>query len=92
MTRAFAIISCLIAALFLVPVQAECEESPEYEQETEIECCVLACCQSVSEIIEEPIDPSPVATMEKYPVFAVVKATGRISHIPERLLHCVFRE
>lgn len=92
MTRAIAIISCLIAALFLVPVQTECEESLEYEQEAGIECCVLACCQSVSEIIKEPIGLSPSVGMGKRPVFVAVKATGRISHIPERLLHCVFRE
>lgn len=92
MTRTLAIISCLVAALLLFPIQNEFSEVPEYEAEAEIECCTVvnACLQSkVLENQEErktdPLRRIPERMTVSYPRS---KAVG----LPARILHCVFRE
>lgn len=92
MTRAIAIISCLIATLFLVPIQGECCEIPEYELETEIECCAVACSLSQSQVPEElPKYPLASDIMRRH-VCVNVKIQNHAFHLPARILNCVFRE
>ncbi len=92
MTRAIAIISCLIAALFLVPVQAECIEAAEGEPEAETGCCIAISCLSQSEVEEQlPAIHSPLMTGFRRE-HVLPKASGDIIHLPARILHCVFRE
>lgn len=92
MTRAIAIISCLIAALLPVAVQAECIEATEGEPEAETECCIAVCSLSQSEVEEQlPAIPSPLmAGFRREHVLP--KANGDIIHLPVRILHCMFRE
>lgn len=92
MTRAIAIISCLIAALFLVPVRGECNEISECESDTEIECCVVVYDISRYEVSEE--SPKSVLSYGIIPhkEFATVNLSGHLFRLPLRILHCVFRE
>lgn len=92
MTRAIAFISCLIAALFLVAVQGECNEISEYEPETEIECGVVEWRQSQPEIpdTESELQPSDANISRQHHLSA--KFQRHYFHIPARILHCVFRE
>jgi hypothetical protein len=92
MTRAIAIISCLIAALFLVPIQGECCESPEYESESKIECCVAADSLFQSQIAEELPRLLPSSNLVRRHVLISVKMLKHVLHIPTRILNCVFRE
>lgn len=92
MTRALAIISCLIAALFLVPVQAECVETAEGEPEAEIECCVAICDSFQSEISEGRPNVLPSSGSHMRRNSAGARAQGPICRIAAWILHCVFRE
>lgn len=95
MTRAIAVVTCLIASLFLIPIQGECSEPCEYEPETEVECCVISCCETQSDItvtgnrsvIRIRINIIPAT-------FQIAPSTKFISikTLPVRILHCVFRE
>ncbi len=92
MTRAIAIISCLVAALFLVPIQGDCSEIPEYESETEIECCVVANSLFQSQVIENQsklLQASNIVRPHEYISVKIQKLDG---HLPARILNCVFRE
>lgn len=92
MIRAIAIISCLIATLFLVPIQGECSEIPEYESETEIEYCVVARSQIQSQVMEKlPKYPLASETVRCH-VCVNVKIRNHSFHLPARILNCVFRE
>lgn len=94
MTRALAIILCLLATLFLVPVQGECSVIPEYESETEIECCVVVNSQSrlqVSENLSE-MSLASVFHLAGRQAYIFVKIRKPFYHLPARLLNCVFRE
>ncbi len=44
MTRTIAIITCFLAACFLIPVQGECSELLDYEPEPEAICYVVSYC------------------------------------------------
>lgn len=92
MTRAIAIISCIIATLFLVPVQGDCSKMPEYELETEIECCVVAGNFFQSQVTEDLPKLSFVSDIEMRHVCVDVKIQKQDFHLPARILHCVFRE
>lgn len=92
MTRAIAIISCLIATLFLVPIQGECCEVPEYESETDIECCVVAGSLDQSQVTEEQSKLLPASDLVRRCVFMSVKMQKHVLHVPVRILNCVFRE
>lgn len=92
MTRAIAIILCLIATLFLVPVQVECSEIPEYELETEIECCVVASSLPQSQVTEELPKLSMVSDTVRRHICVNVKILSHVFHLPARILNCVFRE
>lgn len=92
MTRAIAIISCLIATLFLVPIQGECCEISEYELETEIECCVVASSLIQSQVTEElPELPLALDIVRRH-VCVNVRIQNNAFHLPARILNCVFRE
>lgn len=92
MTRAIAIISCLIATLFLVPIQGECCEISEYELETEIECCVVASSLFQSQVTEEQPKLLSASDVVRLHVCVNVKIQKYISNLPARILNCVFRE
>lgn len=92
MTRAIAIISCLIATLFLVPIQGECCEVPEYESETDIECCVVAGSLDQSQIAEEQPKLLLASDIVRHHAFVSLKIQKQAFHLPARILNCVFRE
>ena len=92
MTRAIAIITCLITTLFLVPIQCECCEIPEYELETEIECCVVAGSLSQSQVTEELPKLSLAFDIVRRQIYVNVKIHNHSFHLPARILNCVFRE
>ncbi len=92
MTRAIAIISCLIAALFLVPVQGDCSEISEHESETEIECCVVVSSVFHSKNSKELPKILLSSGSNSYQNCEAVKATRLIFRLPARIIHCVFRE
>lgn len=92
MIRAIAIISCLIATLFLVPVQGDCCEIPEYELETEIECCVVVNSLYQSQVTEELPKLFAVSDLVRRYVHLSVKIHKSVFHLPTRILNCVFRE
>lgn len=92
MARAIAIISCLIATLFLVPVQGDCCEVPEYELETEIECCVIVNCLSQLQVTEKLPELSLVSDMVRHHVCVNVRIQRLYFHQSTRILNCVFRE
>lgn len=92
MIRAIAIISCLIATLFLVPVQDECIEIPEYELETEIECCIVCNNLSQSQIAEEQPKLLLASDIVRHHTFVSLKIQKQAFHLPARILNCVFRE
>ena len=92
MTRAIAIISCLIATLFLVPIQGECSEIPEYESETEIECFIVVDGLSQSPIAEKQPKSLPASDFVRHHASVSVKLQKRVIHLPARILNCVFRE
>lgn len=94
MTRAIAILLCLLATLFLVPVQGECSVIPEYESETEIECCVVV--NGLSQLqVAENLSAMSLASdfyLAKRQAYVYVKIRKPVYHLPARLLNCVFRE
>lgn len=92
MTRAITIICCLIAALFLVPVQGDCSEIPEYELETEIECCAVVYSPSQSQVAEKLPNLLPASDSVRRHVGVSVKIQKQVFHLPARILNCVFRE
>lgn len=95
MTRVIAMISCFIAALFLVPVQGDCNEIPEYESETEAECYVIVVSLSRSFIVEEPAEPLSQPVSNRCRAFVSTKLQDmqrHARHLPVRILNCVFRE
>lgn len=92
MTRAIAIISCLIATLFLVPVQGDCNEIPEYELETEIECCVVVNSLSQSQVTEKLPKLLLAPDLDRRGVGVAEKIQKCVFHLPARILNCVFRE
>ncbi len=92
MTRAIAIISCLIASLFLVPVQADCLEIYEGESETAIECCVIANGMSRAEISEDISDNRINIPRSSRDIDVSSKVKIILPHLSVRILHCVFRE
>lgn len=94
MTRALAIILCLIAALFLVPIQGECSEIPEYESETEIECCAVVSGLSQSQVVEKLPEVSFLSDLYlvRRHVYLYVEIGKSVYRLPARILNCVFRE
>lgn len=94
MTRALAIIFCLIASLFLVPIQGECSEIPEYESETEIECCAVVSGLSQSQVAEKLPDVSFLSDLYlvRRHVNLYVEIRKSVYRLPARILNCVFRE
>lgn len=94
MTRALAIIFCLIASLFLVPIQGECSEIPEYESETEIECCAVVSGPSQSQVAEKLPDVSFLSDLYlvRRHVNLYVEIRKSVYRLPARILNCVFRE
>lgn len=94
MTRAIAIISCLIATLtlFLVPIQGECCETPEVELEPEIEYCVVASSLPQSQVTAKLPELSLASDIVRPYVCIYVKIQKLIIHLPARILNCVFRE
>lgn len=93
MTRAIALLTCLIAALLLVPAQEASAGIPEYEPEAEVECCDVSC--SGEQAPEAcPKEAGRRARKEAWhacpPV--VTGADGPTRTPPARILHCVFRE
>lgn len=94
MTRALAIIFCLIAALFLVPIQGECSEIPEYESETEIECCAVVSGLSQSQVAEKLPEVSFLSDLYlvRRHVNLYVEIRKSVYRLPARILNCVFRE
>lgn len=92
MTRAIAIISCLIATLFLVPIQGDCSEIPEYELETEIECCTIVDSPSQLQVAEKQLKLLLVSDFVSHHAYVSVKTQKHIIHLPARILNCVFRE
>lgn len=95
MTRVIAMISCLIAALFLVPVQGDCDDIPEYESETEAECYVIVVPLSRSLIAEAPAKPLSRPVSNRCRAFVssgIQEMRGHARHLPVRILNCVFRE
>lgn len=95
MTRAIAVVTCLIASLFLIPIQGECSEPCEYEPETEVECCVISCCETQSEMPVTATGIRPVIRINIIPnPFQTAPSTKftSIQTPPVRILHCVFRE
>ena len=94
MTRAIAIISCLIATLtlFLAPIQGECCETPEVELEPEIEYCVVASSLPQSQVTAKLPELSLASDIVRPHVCVYVKIQKLIIHLPARILNCVFRE
>lgn len=94
MTRAIAIISCLIATLtlFLVPIQGECCETPEVKLEPEIEYCVVAGSLPQPQFTEKLPELSLASDIARPHVRLYVKIQKLIFHLPARILNCVFRE
>lgn len=94
MTRAIAIISCLIATLtlFLVPIQGDCCETPEVELEPEIEYCVVAISLPQPQFTENLPELSLASDIVRPHVCLYVKIQKLIFHLPARILNCVFRE
>lgn len=92
MTRAITIISCLIATLFLVPVQDDCSEIPEHELETEIECCVVVDSPSLSQAPEKQPELLLPSDLVRRHACVSVKTQKHVIHLPARILNCVFRE
>lgn len=94
MTRAIAIISCLIATLtlFLAPIQGECCETPEVELEPEIEYCVVAGSLPQPQFTEKLPELSLASDIARPHVRLYVKIQKLIFHLPARILNCVFRE
>lgn len=92
MTRAIATITCLIATLFLVFIQGECCEIPEYQSETEIEYCAVACSLYQSQVTEHQPGLLPVSDLVKRRVFIYVKMREHVLHVSARILNCVLRE
>lgn len=94
MTRALAIIFCLIASLFLVPIQGECSEIPEYESETEIECCAVVRGPSQSQVAEKLPEVSFLSDLYlvRRHVNLYVEIRKSVYRLPARILNCVFRE
>lgn len=95
MTRAIAVVTCLIASLFLIPIQGECSEPCEYEPETEVECCVMSFSETQSEMTVTVAGIRPVIRINIIPTpFQIAPSTKFISikTLPVRILHCVFRE
>lgn len=92
--RALAIIFCLIAALFLVPIQGECCEIPEYESETEIECCAVVSGLSQSQVAEKLPEVSFLSDLYlvRRHVYLYVEIRKSVYRLPARILNCVFRE
>lgn len=92
MTRAIAIISCLIATLFLFPIQGDCSDIPEYESETEIECCIAVDSLSQSQVTEKQPKLLPASDFVRHHECVSVKIQKHVIHLPARILNCVFRE
>lgn len=92
MAHAYAFISCLLAALFLVVNQGECTEISGFEPETEVECCVL--CREFAvctEAVEADQPDVPVAVSHR--TCALREDTAApVRMRPIRILYCVFRE
>ena len=92
MTRAIAIISCLIATLFLFHIQGDCSDIPEYESETEIECCIAVDSLSQSQVTEKQPKLLPASDFVRHHECVSVKIQKHVIHLPARILNCVFRE
>ena len=94
MTRAIAIISCLIATLtlFLVPIQGECCETPEVKLEPEFVYCVVAGSLPQPQFTEKLPELSLASDIARPHVRLYVKIQKLIFHLPARILNCVFRE
>lgn len=81
-----------MVTLFLVPIQGECCEIPEYESEPEIGCCVVADSLYQSQVTEEQPKLLLASDLVRRHVFIAVKIQRHVLHIPARILNCVFRE
>lgn len=92
MTRTIAIITCFLAACFLIPGQGECCELLDYEPEPEAICCVVSYCDikpgnrksNTNEVLLRK-------TIRKD--YIIPYNPGLSVRFPEaRILNCVFRE
>ena len=92
MSRAIAIISCLIATLFLVPLQGDCSEIFDCESEAEIECCAVIHSLSQSQVTENLPKSLPAPYSVRRHIGGSVKILKHVFHLPARILNCVFRE
>lgn len=92
MTRTIATISCLIAALLLVPIQGGCIELPEHELVTDMECYVVVSSSSQSQVAEELPKLLPISDSARHNLRVSVKIHNQNFNLPIRILNCVFRE
>ena len=92
MIRCIAVVICLFAALFLIPVQGECSEICEFEPETELECCIMSCNVTVSPAAE--ISPDHIAGITRAATDRTrpPKTVAPAGIHPARTVLCVFRE
>lgn len=92
MIRTVAIISCLIIALFLIPVQTDCMDISECEPDAESELCVVVPNQSQTVVAAESLRSLPAPNIKRHRAFTSVRKHERLFHLPARILNCVFRE
>ncbi len=95
MTRLAAIISCVIATLFLIGTHAECAELSESYCETEMECCPVSYGQPEYEIAGEKcikLELSSPGYVTTHNPMVTVSAVAAVKKVPSRVLYCVFRE
>ena len=94
MTRTIATILCFIAALLLIPVQAELSHSYECEEESEeVEWYVVSCSESKSEEPEEiEKDLSPADQYFRNNRRSARNVVMPVRTMPAQILYCVFRE
>ena len=93
MARTIAIISCLLAALFLILVSGDCCSISETEAEPEaVEVCAMVSA-GISEAQPVSYDSKPKSKATILPpVRTAVGFAARFDVIPSRIIHCVFRE
>lgn len=94
MTRKIATIFCFLAALLLIPIQAELSHAYECEEESEeVECYVVSCSESKTEEPEEiEKDLSPADQYFRNDRRFVRNAVKPVITMPVQILYCVFRE
>lgn len=92
MTRAVAIISSLIAALFFVHAHGECGDIAGYEMGTDIEYCVVTHSLSQDEIVNVEHEFIIPCGLRRCCDNVAIKEHSHRLNLPARILNCVFRE